>query len=132
MQCPQRICRLSVLTLALVPIVAGGFNALAAEKSAIVLHARSRAETESGSGDFRQVEKELKWDPQKTAIVICDMWDAHWCRGATTRVAEMAPRMNEVVAAARQRGVLVIHCPSGCLEAYRGTPMRKRVRKRPP
>ena len=48
MQCPQRIRRLSVLTLALVPIVAGGFNALAAEKSSLrVTRSQSRGD---GSG----------------------------------------------------------------------------------
>ena len=90
MQFPQRIRRLSILTLTLVPIVAGGFGVSAAERSPLVLHARSRLETELGSGDFRQVEKPLEWDPQQTAIVICDMWDEHWCRGATARVAELA------------------------------------------
>jgi hypothetical protein len=23
---------------------------------------------------------------EKTAVLICDMWDKHWCRGATVRV----------------------------------------------
>jgi nicotinamidase-related amidase len=53
------------------------------------------------------------------------MWDRHWCRGATARVAEMAPRMNEVVKEARRRGVLIIHAPSGTLDFYRENPGRK-------
>ena len=36
-------------------------------------------------------ENVLRWDPAKTAIIICDMWDQHWCRGATRRVGELAP-----------------------------------------
>src|SRR5690242_16032685 len=26
----------------------------------------------------------------RTAIIICDMWDKHWCNGATTRVEGLA------------------------------------------
>ncbi|MDR1380490.1 MAG: hypothetical protein LBJ47_03320, partial [Tannerella sp.] len=28
------------------------------------------------------------WKPSETAIIICDMWDKHWCDDATARVAE--------------------------------------------
>ena len=38
---------------------------------------------------------------EQTAIIICDIWDKHWSRGATQRVAAMTQRMNEVVKAAR-------------------------------
>ena len=41
---------------------------------------------------------------EETAIIICDMWDKHWSRGANERVAAMVPRMNDVVRAARARG----------------------------
>jgi nicotinamidase-related amidase len=37
------------------------------------------------------------------------MWDAHHCVSAARRVDQMAPRMNEVVRALRDRGALVIH-----------------------
>ena len=71
---------------------------------------------------FSLAYKSIQWDPAKTAVVICDMWDKHWCQGATARVAEMAPRMNEVIGAARDRGVLVIHCPSDTMDFYKDTP----------
>jgi type 1 glutamine amidotransferase/nicotinamidase-related amidase len=93
--------------------------------NALVMHLRAREESPPGSGQFRPVQQTARWQGAKTAIVVCDMWDRHWCQGATRRVAEMAPRMNEVLAAARQRGVLIIHCPSSCMEAYKDTPMRK-------
>ena len=35
-----------------------------------------------------------EWNGKETAIIICDMWDKHWCKGATSRVGEMAPVMN--------------------------------------
>ncbi len=62
-----------------------------------------------------------------TAIVICDMWDAHWSRGASERVDAMAPHMNAVVAAARALGVHIIHAPSDTLDSYAGTPARRRA-----
>jgi nicotinamidase-related amidase len=55
------------------------------------------------------------------------MWDDHWCKGASARVAEMAPAMNEVVSVARRRGVFVIHAPSDVMEFYKDTPQRKRA-----
>jgi putative heme-binding domain-containing protein len=77
-------------------------------------------------------EKVTQWDPKKTAIVICDMWNQHWCKGATERVAEMAPRMNEVVRKAREQGVFIIHAPSETMKFYEGTPARKRAQAAPP
>jgi len=76
-------------------------------------------------------EKPLGLVPERTAIVICDMWDQHWCAGATRRVAEMAPRMNEVVAAARSQGVFIIHCPSDTMKFYAETPERKQAQAAP-
>ncbi len=98
----------------------------------IQLHARSRAEKVKGSGEYAVSEQVLEWDAKKTAIVICDMWDQHWCRGASQRVAEMAPRMNAVVKAARDRGVFIIHCPSDTMKFYEGTPQRKLAQAAPP
>jgi len=47
-------------------------------------------------------------------------------------VAEMAPRMNEVVKAARDMGMLIIHCPSDTMEFYRDHPGRKLAQQAPP
>lgn len=64
-------------------------------------------------------EKKLQWKASETAIVICDMWNQHWCQGATSRVAEMATRMNECIANARKRGVTIIHAPSETMDFYK-------------
>jgi nicotinamidase-related amidase/type 1 glutamine amidotransferase len=116
------------LIAALVLPTAG--RAEAPDKS-ITLHQRSRVETDKGSGRYHALVKEVRWDGTKTAVVICDMWDKHWCLGATARVAEMAPRMNEVVSAARKRGALVIHCPSDTMDFYKDTPQRKLAQAAP-
>ena len=39
-----------------------------------------------GSGDWRAVSLEQSLPMEKTAILICDMWNKHWCSGATERV----------------------------------------------
>ncbi len=95
------------------------------------LHTRRQVEIAPRSGEWKSEERTLQWDPQKTAIIICDMWDKHWCKGATERVAEMAPRMNEVVKAARAKGVFIIHSPSDTMKFYEGTAQRKRAEEAP-
>jgi nicotinamidase-related amidase/type 1 glutamine amidotransferase len=109
------------------------FAGIAAEKSEpLHLTARSRARSATDSNDWQLVEKTVAWDPKKTALVICDMWDKHWCEGATRRVAEMAPRMNEVVKRTRAQGVFIIHCPSDTMKFYEGTPGRRLAQSAPP
>ena len=70
-------------------------------------------------------------DLARSAVVICDMWDAHHCVSAARRAEQMAPRMDEVVAGLRDRGALVIHAPAGCMDFYRGTPARLRAENAP-
>ena len=71
------------------------------------------------------------WDPALTAVVICDMWDTHTCISAAARVAEMAPRMNEVASALRDRGALIVHAPAACMDFYSRTPARRRALEAP-
>lgn len=121
----------------LFPGMAALFSSLAPSAGAapgdpIVLHTRSRTASAQHTNVFVVVERMVRWDPRQTAVVICDMWDQHWCRGATARVAEMAPRMNDVVRTARQQGALIIHCPSDTLAFYAGTPQRHLAQDAPP
>ena len=85
----------------------------------------------AGPLELRTRDKALRWDPAKTAIVIVDMWDDHWCKGAAKRVGEMAPALNDAVANARSRGVLVVHAPSTCTKPYEATPARARAKSAP-
>lgn len=86
---------------------------------------------EEGQVKFRTVEKKVNWKPSETAIVIVDMWDDHHCPAAARRVVEMAPHMNRVIKAARDRGVLIVHAPSDCANFYKGTPQRKNAETAP-
>lgn len=76
-------------------------------------------------------QKKVFWEPKKTAIIICDMWDDHWCKSAAKRVAELAGPMNEVVKIARARGVFVIHSPSSVVNFYKDSPQRRRAQSAP-
>lgn len=74
------------------------------------------------------------WDPNRTAVIVCDVWDYHHCINAVRRIEEMLPRMDDVLKEARQRGSIIIHAPSDCMETYRNHPARLRaidISKRP-
>ncbi|GIW86456.1 MAG: hypothetical protein KatS3mg108_0780 [Isosphaeraceae bacterium] len=84
----------------------------------------------SRTGD-EVVTRSVEWDPRKTAIIVCDMWDDHWCRSAARRVAELAGPLNATLKAARDRGVFIIHAPSTTVGFYEGTPQRRRAQQAP-
>ena len=84
-------------------------------------------EDASAPGGFKQIHGMLRWKPEETAAVVCDMWDRHWCKGATARVRELAPRINALLSTLRGAGVLVVHGPSDTLDFYRDHPARRRV-----
>jgi nicotinamidase-related amidase len=81
----------------------------------------------------RQAGKEttLRWDPTKTAVVVVDMWDDHWCKGAAARVGELAKAMDPVLRGLRERGVFVLHAPSSTVAFYKEHPARRRAQAAP-
>jgi nicotinamidase-related amidase len=85
---------------------------------------RSRVELFKGSGQWQAVEVTRDFEPSKTALVLCDMWDRHWCSGAENRVAILARKMEPVIQLARKRGVLIIHAPSETMAHYSQTAAR--------
>lgn len=89
-----------------------------------LFHARARK-------DGAVTESEIRWDAKKTAVIICDMWDDHTCKGAARRVAAMVPRFNEVLRAARAKGALIIHAPSDVIGFYKDSPERRRTLEAP-
>src|SRR5262245_650946 len=96
--------------------------ALSSAKADITVHKQSRVE--SGEG-FVVKQSHETWKPSQTAIIVCDMWDSHHCLNAVRRCVEVAPRMNEVLKKAREQGVLIIHAPSSCMDAYKHHPGRR-------
>lgn len=82
-------------------------------------------------GPKRAVERTASWEPARTAVIVCDMWDSHHCLNATRRGAELAPRMDRVLKVLRDRGATIIHAPSNCMPAYETHPGRERARATP-
>ncbi|MGC2402796.1 MAG: hypothetical protein WA510_23590 [Acidobacteriaceae bacterium] len=62
--------------------------------------------------------------PSKTAVIITDMWDKHWCKGATHRVGLIAQKMEPLLEVARGAGILIIHAPSETMDFYSSAPGR--------
>ena len=97
----------------------------------VVLQVQLRNRVKQSDGRFKEIRKRADWSPKETAIIIVDMWNDHHCVSAAKRVVEMAPHMNRVVKAARDRGVLIIHAPSGCDDFYKGQAVRRNAESAP-
>lgn len=95
------------------------------------LKLRSRVQPFKGRDEWEEVWLERKIPVARSAIAICDMWDKHWCEGATKRCIELAKKMNDVVCAARDCGVQILHAPSDTLYYYEDWPQRRRVKLAP-
>ena len=68
--------------------------------------------------------EKMEIHPAKTTIVLIDMWDRHWCKTYTQRVANLVPRMNRTLDAARSLGIQVVFAPSDVIDFYRDYPQR--------
>jgi len=93
------------------------------------LHLRSHelATDERGWAIWREVRQERRLPAARVALVICDMWDNHWSRGAVEREAALLPRMEDVIRQARQQGIHIIHAPSETMDFYADHPARRRI-----
>jgi nicotinamidase-related amidase len=111
-----------IAAVSIAPVVAHAAEGL-------TVHKRLRVQKAGGPDAVKEIEE--KWIPAETAIIVCDMWDAHHCLNAVRRETEMAPRLNEVLKAARQQGILIIHAPSSCMEPYQDQPGRKLAQSAP-
>ncbi len=93
---------------------------------ATVLRLETRRRVER-NGSLVAVHEEALWKAAETAIVICDMWDDHYCLNSVSRLEAMIPEMNRVINGARALGVSIVHAPSGTMDFYAGTPQRGRM-----
>lgn len=99
------------------------------ETRVLTLHCQSQQlmQDEGGHVIWKQSITSKQVPAQQMAIIICDMWDRHWSRGANERVDAMAPRMNGVLEAARAAGIHIIHSPSNVVDYYHGSPARQHM-----
>jgi nicotinamidase-related amidase len=91
------------------------------------LRQQELGQDENGYIRWKANETERSLPPRETALLLCDVWDSHHCRGAVERLEAMIPQMSEVVNAARQRGVQIIHAPSDTMKFYADHPARLRM-----
>ena len=80
-----------------------------AHSAPITFKTRSQALSATSGGKYQSVESEVTWEAAKTAVIVVDMWDDHWCPNAAKRVVEMAKPMNNVIKQPREKGILIIH-----------------------
>jgi hypothetical protein len=119
----------TVAAVAMAAVLAPGPEARAFDgEEKMDLRLRSRVEAD---GKFRLIETPATWASKETAIIVCDMWDLHHCLNAVRREGEMAPVMERVLKAAREKGVTIIHAPSECMAAYKDHPARKHATSAP-
>lgn len=112
-----------IFTLFLFLIVFPFLSAASANDAPFKFTQRFREKSEDGS--WKIVYKTVEYDPAKTAVIVCDVWDGHYCERAGKRVGELAPKINEVLHLARDKGALIIHAPSGTMDVYKDLPQRK-------
>lgn len=86
-----------------------------------------RWQVAEGDDKFAQKSEVRSLVPAETAIVICDMWNQHWCKSATRRCGEIAQQMAPLIDQARAAGVTIVHAPSDTLKFYKDHPARKRA-----
>ena len=91
------------------------------------LLSRELGRDQHGYLGWTTTERQARIAPERAALLLCDVWDRHWCRGAEERLASLLPRMNEVAGALREKGALVVHAPSDTMPFYEDTPARRRV-----
>lgn len=63
----------------------------------------------------------------RIALLICDLWDRHYCVSAMSRIDDLAGRVEPFASFLREAGGSIIHAPSGVVGAYRGHPARRNV-----
>src|SRR5687768_9503326 len=86
---------------------------------------RSRTAVNKDKDLYAVVEKAAAWDASKTAVIICDMWDKHWCDKATERGGPIAAKIDQLARHVRSQGGFIVHAPSDTMKFYENTPQRK-------
>jgi len=120
-----------IVILCCLVILSNSLPIFSQQNRPFIFDARSRYHAKEKQEESAVRAEKLKWLPNETAIIICDMWNQHWCEGATKRVTELAPRIEDFVSKARKKGVLIVHAPSGVIDYYKNHPARKNGQKAP-
>lgn len=98
----------------------------------LIIRHQELGRDEAGHTIWRTIENPVSLVPSRVCMLLCDLWDDHWCRGAVDRLIPLIPQFNRVIQAARKQDIWIIHSPSEISEYYAGTPARERMRSLPP
>ena len=72
------------------PLFLPALGALSARAADITVNLRSRVAAFKGTGEWREVRLQQSVAVEKTAILICAMWDSHRCSGVNGLVVQYA------------------------------------------
>lgn len=95
----------------------------------IELRLRSQVQPYKGSELWKETSITEKFNPTECAVVLCDIWDKHWCDSATKRCGELALKAEATVKKCREKGMFIIHCPSDTMDYYKFSPARMRMKE---
>ena len=79
-----------------------------------------------GFRQWEMFEEDAQYKASETALIIVDMWDQNWSTGANRRVDVLADKINATAIRARDKGIHIVHAPSGTMDFYEETEARKR------
>lgn len=86
-----------------------------------------QAPIQTRDADGRTKKERAVLNPLRTAVVVIDLWDYHWCRTWSGRAGTLAQRILVALRHARQLGMTVIYAPTNFVAAYSGHPQRERI-----
>src|SRR6056297_334606 len=112
---------LGLLTAMVAPASAG-------QEGALQFQLRYQEPIAEGADRYHRRTRQEKWQPEHSALIICDVWDSHSSVNAVRRVGELAPRIDRLANELRRNGATIIHAPSSCMEAYHTHPARQRAK----
>src|SRR3982751_5512488 len=95
----MKTVRISIILLLALCVSGAAMTNLPVTAKIVEMHIklRTRIHLFKNSSEWTVASFEKTIPSSHTAIIICDMWDKHWCKGATTRVEDLARRMEPVL-----------------------------------
>ncbi len=106
-------------------------SALPAAGQPLTVRLRSRLQPFKAADNWETVTFSASIQPNTSAILICDLWDNHWCRGAAERTAALARKADPFLERLRRLGFLIIHAPSDTMVFYGEAPQRQAMLRIP-
>ena len=97
----------------------------------IILRSSELGQSQTGHTVWHSHLEEIEVEANQCAVLACDVWDGHWCRGARERLAELVPKMDAILRAARKQGMSIVHAPSDTIDFYGDSPARNRILEMP-